>query len=123
MNAIQAQLAQGNTFPDLPVRSAVFGRAPAPEQAFPKCTPGAIPSLTGDGVQSLGFFNPTDSGTTSGSSQQGGFFGLIQNLIGRLDSYIQSLGGGGTSPVGAPSGGTPTGAGSNVAVPGEVYLA
>jgi hypothetical protein len=108
------------TFPALLSTDAGFGATPSASR-MPQSIR-SLPGLTPDVVQSPGSGTFCGPGASSDPGRQGGFLGLIQNLLGQLGSYIQSLGGSAAS-TGTVSTGTAPAGGSSVAVPGEVYLA
>jgi hypothetical protein len=92
MNPVQSQLIPSTTFAALPFANAATGGSPSTAQ--PQSIRAFMPSLTPDVVQSPAGADSCGTGAASDPSQQGGFLGLIQNLLGQLGSYIQSLGGG-----------------------------
>jgi hypothetical protein len=109
MNAVESPSIQYRALAVLPMRNGAISASRAP--ALP-VTSRLNP--TPDRVQPFTSLLPGGDGTSPGASQ-GGFFGLIRSLIGRLDTYIQSLDGG------TPANGV-LGSGTNGAVAGQVYL-
>jgi len=124
MNTIQNQPVPATTFAALLPADTGFGAASS-ASPMPQSIRTCMPGLTPDAIQSPGIGTFCGTGAPSDPGQQGGFLGLIQNLLGQLGSYIQSLGGN-TQSLGGNTGSTgsvSTGTGSSAPVPGEVYLA